>query len=427
MRYEVLMNFLEKRGFNARTLDMDAELERLVSFAERGLEAPNTEPNRKDSLPMISSYIHLQTAPIWEKPVVVMACSGKTIQTRLVTFHKGLEPSITGQKTLPMPGSGHEVGKDEFYDTLAKALLPYLETSRIVGLSFAYETAILPNLDGIVRNLSKEILAPEVIGTSLVENIKDRLDAFGVKDPLHIVVLNNTVAALLAGSIDDTEKVYDGYASFILDSGLNMAYVNPFDQMIINTEVGTYHPLFRTRIDREIDEATAAPGNHVFEKVLAGHYQGLQAQYTIREAIQEGGIFSGFFEERFSLITGLEDAEIHDFLQKPYGPGVFGQCCANDFDREMLFYILDNVLERVARWVAVTLCACHVVMDKGRSRIKPLAIALEADTYYARPINRLKLNYYIKEFINEKHGFYNELIEVGHANCVGTALAALMN
>ena len=99
---------------------------------------------------------------------------------------------------------------------MAQALLPYLDRTQTVGISFAFECEILPNLDGRIVNLSKEIRDPEVIGTRIVENLEAALRDRGITEETHMVVLNNTVASLLAGFAHSYEHHYSSYASFIL-------------------------------------------------------------------------------------------------------------------------------------------------------------------------------------------------------------------
>lgn len=436
MLTESLSGFLTGLEVLADTIDMDEELSRMVHFMREGLE--HSHPYMH--VPMIPTFIKPASDIPYGRDVMVMAVGHRSIEIHLICFQENGSVIVKDKHEVPMPGAEREVSKLEFYSQMAQALLPYLDRTQTVGISFAFECEILPNLDGRIVNLSKEIRAPEVIGTRIVENLEAALRDRGITEETHMVVLNNTVASLLAGFAHSYEHHYSSYASFILDSGMNSAYIEDSrmiaklrtalrgeGEMVINTEMGSYPLAKRSFIDEDIDLSTNRPGDHIFEKVLVGRYQGLQVQYIVREAIDQELFFSGYFADRFASIFELSEDEIHEFIEHPYGTGILSQCCANDIDREQLFHIIDNVLERVARYIAVLFCALHIMSEKGTSPVAPLAIALEAGTYYSREANRVKLNYYRKVFINEKYGFFNVLLELEQATVIGSALAALTN
>lgn len=434
-RYQ-LTRFFEERGLLSSSLDMDSELARIVEHMRNGLLGKS----KYESLPMIPSYLSLGNKLKVDQPVIVLSTGSIYFSIGLVELVNGGEIKSSLFQDFPMPGSAGEVTKETFYRALVDALIPYLEHSIHIAISFSFECEIYPNLDGKVINLSKEIRAPGVLGTFLAENISEMLAARGVTSKPHIIVLNNTVACLLGGFIHARENECSGYASLTLENGLNSAYVEwnenieklagkipEHESMIINMESGNYRMKNISYIDREIDLTTNYPGDHIFEKMISGSYQGIQAQYLIREAIEEGGIFSDFFAENFRSIFELNFEELNAFLDKPYGPSKLGRCCANDIDREHLYYIFENVVDRAARLVCVLLCAIHVQTAKGNSPTRPLAITIGGKSYSGSKCFRRRIRCYTKEFINEKHGFYNTFLEVQHAISIGSAIAVLTN
>ncbi len=428
--------FLEERELLASALDLEYELERFLQHMINGL---NGVP-QPDGMPMIPTYLTLGGDVPTGEPVIVMDAGGTNFRVCLVTFDSNMEAQVDKFIKFPMPGSDHEMTFDEFYGTMADALIPYLEYSNKVGFCFSYACEIQPDRDGIVLNLSKEVMAPEVIGTKVGASIKGILKERGITQDVKIVLLNDTVASLLGGYAKTNTRAYSGNAGFILGTGVNSAYleenenivklkgkINPLGNTIINMESGDYRIQSLSPIDREIDEATNVPGTYSFEKLISGRYQGLQALYTLREAAETTELFSGFFAENFGQIHDLESYQLDEFLYAPYGPGILSQCCANDIDREHLYYIIDNIFERAAMLVAMLFCALHVKTGKGTNPTRPLAITIDGSTYYKSKLFRDKINYHVKDFINEKHGYYNEFLQVENSNLIGAAIAGLTN
>lgn len=65
-----------------------------------------------------------------------------------------------------MPASGGEtLGKSEFYDSIAQSIAPLCDEGGDVGFCFSYPVDMESNLDGKVKSFSKEVKAPQVIGT----------------------------------------------------------------------------------------------------------------------------------------------------------------------------------------------------------------------------------------------------------------------
>lgn len=428
--------FLEKRELLAANVDMELELERFLEHMRKGL-AGVPQP---DAMPMIPTYLALGRKVPTEEPVIVMDAGGTNFRICTVTFDRKMEAKVEHFKKFPMPGTDREISGDEFYNTIADTLLPYLEYSRKIGFCFSYACEIQPNRDGRILNFSKEVRCPEAVGSLVGESLKKVLKEKGVEEDVHIVLLNDTVAALLGGYAKTNAREYDGNCGFILGTGTNCAYlesnenitklrgkINPFSNMIINMETGDYRIDSLSPIDREIDALTNAPGTYSFEKLISGRYQGLQALYTIREAIESTDLFSGFFADNFATVNELESYQLDDFLYAPYGPGILSQCCANDIDREHLYYIIDNIFERAAKLVAMSFCAIHIQTGAGHNPTKPLAITVDGSTYYKSKLFRSKLKYYVKDFVNDKYGFYSEFLKVENANLIGAAIAGLTN
>lgn len=197
--------------------------------------------------------------------------------------------------------------------------------------------------------------------------------------------------------------------------------------MVVNTESGTFHPSFCSDFDDELDLSTNDPGSYRMEKMVSGRYLGLNGLYVIREAIELGGLFSDFFEQRFDRIHELSSQDLNDFIENPYGPNLLSHCCCNVIDRENLYALIDNVFERAVRFIVVNLAAIMKMRGLGKSPVKPVMISADGSTFYKSKLIRPKLTYYLRQYLNDQLGHYCEIIHVEQGNLIGAAIAGLTN
>lgn len=429
--------FLLDNNFLASDLDMDKELDNFLASMQKGLSGQKPP----EAMRMIPTFLTLGKDVDLLDPVIVLDAGGTNFRICLAHFMQGGNTDVSLFRQSPMPGVGEEISKQEFYDFIIDHLEPYLEYSKKIAFCFSYPCEILPNHDGRIVSFTKELRIPEAVDTVVGEEMKRTLEERGHDtSDLQFVLLNDTVAALLGGFADTYKQQYSGYASMVLGTGINSAYVEQNENieklegdiyslgnMIINMESGDYTVSERSDIDYEIDQSTNAPGMQILEKMISGKYLGLQALYTLKKACEDTELFSEFFHENFADVHDLEAAQLNEFLDAPYGTGILSQCCANELDRENVYYIIDNIFERAARLVTVMLCGIHIQMDAGKNPVQPLAITVEGTTFYKSDLLRDKIKAHVKSFINEKHGYYNIFLRVENANIKGSALASLMN
>lgn len=429
--------FFKKNNFLADDLDMNAELDRFVKSMSDGLDG-STPP---ESMLMIPTYLSVESKIETNTPVIVMDAGGTNFRICLTEFQANGEVEIIDFKKQQMPGVEAEIGKAEFYNFLADMLEPYLASSKNIGFCFSYPSEIQADKDGMIINFTKEVRIPEAHGTFIGQEIKAVLAERGHDtSDLNIVVLNDTVAALLGGAVQSYGRQYSGNAGIVLGTGINSAYVeqnenitklegeiNPLGNMIINMESGDYNVSSQSDIDKKIDEFSVAPGTQLFEKMISGRYLGIQTHFALKAAVEEPNLFSDFFKESFAAIDEVQAQNMNEFIAEPYGTGVLSRSCANELDRENLYFIIDNIFERAAKLVAVLVTAIHKKAGVGKNPVRPLAFTIEGTTYYMSPTFRAKLDSYIKTFTNEEHGYYNKFLRVDNTNIIGSALAALTN
>lgn len=434
MPKENVLRFLEAHALDAASYDMHEELKSFRQAITAGLRG---EPG---GMPMIPTYVNGGAKVPTGEPIIVLDAGGTNFRVGVLTFEEDMTATIDNFTTHPMPGSQGEISADEFFNTFVDYMEPVLALSDKIGFCFSYAAEITPERDGRILNFSKEIQVPEAVGRLVGSELNRYLGLRGYRSDYNIVVLNDTVAALLGGRAGTKNRIYDSNVGFILGTGTNTAYIEDIEnitklkgdfpegeRMIINMESGDYRIQHRSELDKEIDAATTSPNTYNFEKMISGRYQGLQGLYILRLAIDETDMFSSFFEDSFSNVRELDSKELDDFLFNPYGQNVLARCCSNDIDRIHLYYIIDNIFERASRLVAVNLAGVLSQMGTGTNPTKPTAITVDGSTFYKSKLFRSKLESHVKIFINEELGHYCEFLKVENSNLIGAAIAGLTN
>jgi hexokinase len=339
-----------------------------------------------------------------------------------------------------MPGSVGEISREEFFTSVIKYLVPVMDRSKKIGFCFSYATEILPNKDGRLLQFSKEVQVRDMIGELIGENLLRTMKAMGYSDYKKIVLLNDTVATLIGGKASYPDRLFDSYIGFILGTGTNTCYIEENSMikkvpdvasregtMIINMESGGYNRICRGIIDTEFDNGTINPGEYTFEKMISGRYQGELLLSVVKKAACDG-LFSRYFEERVSSISGITTREMNDYLYYPYGSNRLSECCMKGSDDDItLYYLIDSIVERAAKLVMVNLASIMLKTGKGKNPCEPVCITADGSTFYKSKLFRGKLEYYMKEFLNDEMGLYCEFVKSENVTLIGTAIAGLLN
>ena len=340
-----------------------------------------------------------------------------------------------------MPGITAEVGKEEFFGTMAGYVRDLADKSGSVGFCFSYPIEMFPNKDGRALYFSKEIKAPKAAGQMIGENTGRALKLLGISDPKHFVLLNDTVATLLAGRAEASGRKFDSYIGFILGTGTNTAYVEHNQNVkkakdldlsksqIINVESGGFGKAPRGKIDKAFDAASVSPNVNVFEKMISGAYIGPLCLVTT-QAAAKAGLFSSAAAERLAGVSVAISKDISDFLSCPEGGDNPLSLALTDMPEEdfaTLYYLTDALVERAAKLTAINLSSVSLQSGKGLNPCRPICIVAEGSTFYRLKSLRQKIEYYLKQFLVDKKHVYYEIVEVENATLIGAATAGLTN
>lgn len=427
-------NFLKKYGMHYENIDLNKCCDEFISEMNKGLKG------NESSLMMLPTYISTEGEIPINQPIIVMDAGGTNFRVAVVYFDENKTPIIDDFNIYPMPGTKGAISKEEFFNTIADYLMPVIDKSDEIGFCFSFPTDIMPNKDGKLIRFNKEVTVGNMAGVAICDGIAQTLKLRGHEREKRFVLLNDTIATMLGGIANSSHREFDSYIGFILGTGTNTCYIEnnnnikktdlsseKTDSMAINMESGGYNKMPSGEIDRIFDATTINPEEQTYEKKISGAYQGSVITYTINQAIKDK-LFSDEFSKRFSEIGTVSMRSIDEFCFYPYGENTLSECCnKNESDMLSLYYIIDASFERAAKMVTINLSAIMIKTGKGKNPNRPVCVVAEGTTFYKSKLFKTKLDYYIKDFLENEKGIYCEFIKADNTTLTGTAIAGLLN
>ena len=421
--------FLEEHKIRSYDVNSEQIVELFTSDMLKGLDG------RESTLRMIPTYIEADNQFLTGVPVVAVDAGGTNFRAALVKFNVMGKLEISNLMNAKMPGLEGEISKAEFFKTIAGYVRPNAELSDRIGFCFSYPTEILPDKDGKLLQFCKEVQAPEVVGELIGKNL---LETLGMEEK-QIVLLNDTVATLLAGKSASFGREFDSFIGYILGTGTNTCYIesnrnilkiNSLDQaksQIINIESGAFGKVPQSDIDIEFDNTTVNPGNYKFEKMFAGGYFGGLCLTALKTAAKEG-IFTGAATSGIMALIELSSEDVNKFVSNPKsGCAPLHNFMKNKSDEDNCAEIIECLIDRSAKLVAANIAAVILKTNKGKSAEKPILITIEGTTFYKMHKLRSSFEKYLNEYLKDERQRYYEFTEVQQSSLVGAALAALIN
>lgn len=429
-----VIRFLKDNQMHYEDIDMENCCDIFLEEMQAGLAG------RDSSLAMIPTYIEVGKAIPTGRRVIVLDAGGTNFRVAAVHFDESHMPVIENTIQSSMPGLGEEVGREEFFRTIAGYMAHVADTSNSIGFCFSYPTEILPDKDGRLIRFCKEVRAKEVEGELIGENLIAAAKAAGYKGNKRVVILNDTVATLLAGMSAFGERAFDSYIGFILGTGSNCCYVeqnrnilktsglNQDKEQVVNVESGSFAKAPKGSIDLQLDASTLDPGQYTFEKMFSGAYLGALCLKTLQQAAKQG-LFSERAAEALLAAVELQTKDVNAFLHNPRGANLLAASFGKGTEQDIIavWYLIDGLIERAARLVAVLLSAVVLKTGYGENPCMPVCITAEGTTFYELKSLKTKVECYLKSFLKEKHGRFIELVSVENATLIGAAIAGLTN
>jgi hexokinase len=425
--------FLTKHAMHSEQVDAVEVMKTFKNDIQAGLMGESS------SLMMIPTYIELPSQLPQGEKVLVMDAGGTNLRSALVHLDEEYCPIIDHFTKVTMPGTQGEVSKEQFYTILAQQLVPIADQSTRLGFCFSYPTQSTPECDGKVLVFSKEIQAPEVVGSYVGRELLIHLEALTAPKVKQAVVLNDTVATLLMGVLSAQTQVFDGFIGFILGTGTNTAYLEQNSNIkklqnmangsqIINIESGAFTGLKQGTYDRELDAKSKNPSTFFLEKMISGAYFGLLCVATWQGVAKEGLLSA-------TLTTALNEQEaswgtkeICDFYNEPAGEqhvvGKFIKKYGAGDDALVMQHIVNNLVQRMVKIIAINLAAVVLQSGCGKKADRPVGITVDGTTFYAfNGLQKQVKDVMLKILKGADQRFFT-FLRVDNASLLGAAVAA---
>lgn len=422
--------FLKRNRLDPASLDLQGFCRAYREEMDRGLQG------RPSSLPMIPTYIETSRELPRGRRVIALDAGGTNLRVASVSFAESGEPVIEGLTRHHMPGVDSAVSKEGFFSVLADAVRPHLRDSDRIGFCFSYPAEITREKDGRLIQFTKEIKAPEVEGQLVGAGLAQ---ALSLDSKEKIVLLNDTVATLLAGRNAVPGRRFDSFIGLVCGTGLNAAYVErnalirkismgDDGSMVVNTESGSFARGARGPVDDAFDATMNNPGRYRHEKTISGAYLGALCRFAALSAAR-AGVLSAEAARRIEQAASFSTKDLNDFLlypdrtDHPLGAAVAGR----PDDARALYVLCDTIVERAAAMVSVNLAGVLLKTGRGLDPRYPVCITADGTTFWQLRTFRVRVESWMRRLLSGDAERAWEIASVEDAPLLGAAIAALTN
>ena len=409
--------FLMAHGQSAENIDIKSSLNNFWQQMQLGLDG-------NGGMPMIPTYLmNVDRSKIKpnEKHILIDA-GGTNFRSALGYFDEQGQVVIERQKKTIMPASDKLLTKSEFYNTIASNVSRLLPAGINVGFCFSYQVDMNKDLDGKVVMFSKEVKAPEVIGTQVGKETLLACKQYD-KAKRKIVILNDTVATLLGG-LALTDEKFSAYLGYIYGTGTNVCYIEdtskitkvkelPTGKMLVNTECGNFDGFQQGDFDKVTIARTAVPDKQLFEKMTSGKYLA-DIIYEALSVAERNGIFVGK-----TNIVPFTLKDVSTFLTEDNFCGLFEA----EQDTQLVKEICTELIRRAAKMGAIVNSALAIASCNDKSL--PVAIVAEGTTFNKLPYYRAFFEEYLTEILGA-WGIKYKILQGEDLNLVGTLMATMI-
>ncbi|MEI7945146.1 MAG: hexokinase [bacterium] len=423
--------FLKENGLDVEGIDRAALLATFIEEMDAGLAG------KRSSLMMIPSFITIDKSVKTNTPVVVLDAGGTNLRSAVVTIEASGKAAIGSFLKRPMPGTTGELSAEAFYDAFADFLMPVIATSETIGFCFSYPAEITPTCDAKLICWTKQIEVPAVVGTLIGSGLQNQLAKRGFTRKA--IILNDTVATLLAGKSAGVAKAYSAYVGFILGTGTNTAYVernaritkrndlNQTESQVINVESGGFSRVTQSAFDQAMDAQTNDCGHYAFEKMISGAYLG-RIGFEVLKVAAKKSLFSASAVATIQAWSKLSNMDLDAFCgDKPQANNPFMVDAFTAADRETVKQLCTPVYARAAVLTAINLASAILKTGEGKDPQRPVCVNVDGSTYYktltADFQNRVQQE--LAKLLKPR-GISYDLIKVDESPVIGAAVAGLM-
>ena len=420
--------FLKHHRMHPDQIDPEAELEKFMN------EMDFVRNGGKGSVKMIPTRIGLFSSPAGPQTVTAIDIGGSHVRCAAVRVNVDGGVQIGAPVSFPTPGIIAPVDTAAFFGEVVRGVKEYLPVSDSIGICFSLATMPAGDRDAIMVAGGKQLQITDMMGKKVGECFRSAMEKEGLSVSAPITVINDTVAAALAGQAEASACSFRSFIGFIFGTGTNLCYRE--GGALINVESGAYCGFPTGDLDDLYDLGMIDRGGDRFEKMVSGGYQGGLAQVIIQSAASEGLITAGTCRR---LLPGLNasarpspaaareavltSADLSRFCSDPFGTGLIADACADEFEKRFLASLFDTLTQRSARLCAITIAGAMQRAAKGTGG--PFLITAEGSTYQKQKGFKEMLDAELAKLIRSRSCFSYEIQTVSDAIVKGLAVACL--
>ena len=406
--------FLRKHHMHPDDIDTDEFYRAFSEDMAAGLAG------RPSSMGMFPAYLSCESEPLQDTPILVVDAGGTNLRCARMRFTADAGIVTEAIRKSYMPGTRGEVDAEELFEAMAREIMAVGADCELACISFSYPCEVLPNGDGRMIRLTKELHVRNLVGSLICEPLEAALKKLGAPGTRRWRLINDTVGTLLGGMAQCDRSRYDGYVGLILGTGTNTCAAFPaasitkspaartaVGNMVVNLESGGFDRFPLGSADERLDSASQQPGKQRLEKTISGGYYPQLLKETLKLAAEEG-------------LCPNAEAFCHD----GFGMPEVGKLCS-DRSAESAFAREVNalLLERAAKLTACTLASIILYLRPAAgSRI---CICSDGTTIAKNPLLRPLSETYLAELL-APHGIRAEYFQVSDATLLGSAYAGLL-
>lgn len=438
-----LAEFLKALNLDPENYPFVEEVNLKLNAMARGLKG---EPNGLEMIPAYLSNTLLSGEE--DSKVIVIDAGGTNMRIALVNMH-GTKTEISNFHRIPMPGTQGELTASEFLGKIIDEIEHLLPQTRHLAFCFSFSAQIGVDLEARINSFSKEVRVPEMEGQLLGAGLRAELARRGDSGELYVLVLNDTIAALLGGLLRAEELGLEGPLALIHGTGVNSAYPEPQFMlevngalkpakapMLINTEGGNYSIANRGLIDHYLDSHSMKPFDHLFEKMTSGVYLGEIIRLTLLAASKQLDLpadfdqsnYPSFFSQDFAAgiksLKSLSNQTVSGFLASPEDEeNLLVKICHTPEDCACCQQICRTIYQRAAKLIAIMITSLLLQSDLGKDASKPAMLIVDGSTFHLSHGLRQMVEAYLKEFTVDQYQRYVKIEHMDEGNLIGAATA----
>lgn len=417
--------FLNKYSLAPDTIQPEECAEEMLRHMTAGLSGNTID------MPMIPTYLKGISAVPFHKPVIVIDAGGTNFRCALAEFDE-TGCHLSGYTKSKMPGTLSPVTWQGFIDYVADCLLPLVPQTGLIGFCFSYSAAITAEIDGIVQRIDKEVTVTGCEGQLVGASLSKALEQRGFPGR-RVIILNDTVAALLGGACGIDLGNYSDFIGMICGTGINVCAPAAFSRitklplsgagsMLINFEAGCYSGMPRGPVDEEVDLGSNVPGEKLMEKMCSGAYIGKIFQAALRFAVKDQYL-SRETLDRLERLDSFGGSVADELARGEDRHGLFASGAELEFAQE----VAQAVFRRSARCMATVILAIMLMNDSGKTPEHPMCVCAEGSLISCSKYFLPELRSCLESISHRKYARHTEILLGKETTLPGSAVAALLN